>query len=235
MTAVDVGVSPAGQSEALRPRGRSPVAILIALDDDSEVEGETWRLRQTKTTIGRRQADLCFANDADMSASHAVIERSKTDHGEYRWRLSDLGSTNGCFVRLSSIQLSGEDVIMVGDTVCRWQMGASPDSKPQLSEVGSEKRIYRIRGRKPLVIGNSSREADIVLAQRTISQRHAVLRPAREGWILEDQNSRNGIWHQVKEFEFTGNASFILGEQRFLFRLPSVASTDHSLRGGESA
>ena len=70
------------------------MAILTAFDDGSMDAGETWRLRRSRTTIGRTNSDIEIAHDPDMSAEHAEIVRREQDGG-HQWQLVDLNSTNG--------------------------------------------------------------------------------------------------------------------------------------------
>lgn len=207
--------------EPLRPRGRSPVALLIALDDDSESQGETWRLRKSTTTIGRQDADILFPNDADMSSLHALIERSPMAENRWRWRLIDQNSTNGCFVAMSEIYLQPGQSVMIGGAPLECLEPKSDDDGLRLREIGAKRREFRIRGQKSIAIGYSANDADLVIADPTIDQRHAILRRTETGWVLEDQGSRNGIWMRVAQHELESGTRFILGEQRFYIRFPA--------------
>jgi len=206
--------------EPLRPRARSPVALLIALDDDSDSQGETWRLRKSTTTIGRRATDILFPNDADISSLHATIERSSTADSRWSWRLIDQNSTNGTFVAMSEIYLQPGRTVMIGGTALECLSPSSDNEGLRLREIGAKQREFRIRGRKSITIGRIAKNADLVINDATINPCHAIVRRAETGWVLEDQGSRNGIWMRVAEYEIDSDTRFILGEQRFLIQLP---------------
>jgi len=226
MTAIDIHIanapSPANISstQPLLPERRVPTPLLIALDDDSETDGEVLRLRKAETTLGRRQADWCFANDADISSLHAKIQRTSDSNGGYLWQLVDQQSTNGTFIRKPIIHLAPDDSFMIGGVGFRWERTQGTPPQFQLIEIGSSSYEITIPTGKRLQIGRDPSSADIVLNHITIDPLHAVLSETGSGWILEDQNSRNGVWHRVTSATLRSGSTFILGEQRFVFRLP---------------
>ena len=81
-----------------RPTQCPPLAVLTVFDDGAD-GGETIRIRQDQFVIGRTEGDLLIAHDAQMSGRHAELRR-KLHKDRHRWVLSDLGSTNGTFVRV---------------------------------------------------------------------------------------------------------------------------------------
>ena len=62
----------------------------------------------------------------------------------------------------------------------------------------SERALLAVRGRRLLVppaggtIGRS-RDCDVVLDDTGISRHHAQIRPGRDGWVVEDLGSTNGV------------------------------------------
>ena len=70
-------------------------------------------------------------------------------------------------------------------------------------------------------MGRDPRSCNIHLAEDTmISPRHARLyRDGRQRWVLENAGSRNGVWVRVTRVPLEGNAMFLLGEQRFFFKV----------------
>ena len=63
---------------------------------------------------------------------------------------------------------------------------------------GAERALLAVRGRRLLVppggatVGRS-RDCDVVLDDTGISRHHAQIRPGRDGWIVEDLGSTNGV------------------------------------------
>ncbi|EMI19492.1 Forkhead-associated domain protein [Rhodopirellula maiorica SM1] len=237
MTAIDLRITDGPSStnhstaELLSPERRVPTPMLIALDDDSETEGEVLRLRKTETTLGRRHADWCFANDADISSLHAKILRTGDDHGGCVWQLVDQQSTNGTYVRKTSIPLTAEDSFMIGGLGFRWERSQGTSPQFQMTEIGGSSHAIPINSGNRLRIGRDETSAEIHLDHRTIDPIHAALRETSRGWLLEDQHSRNGIWHRVTSFTLCSGSTFILGEQRFVFRLPNDAAGSFRQRG----
>jgi hypothetical protein len=95
-----------------RPRYRPPTAVLQILDD-SRRSGEMLRLRTESCVIGRTEGDVRIVHDLQISTRHAEITRVLHD-GRYSWRLRDLGSTNGTYVRVKAALLADGQEIIVG-------------------------------------------------------------------------------------------------------------------------
>ncbi len=232
MTAIDIHIANGPDAanftgtQPLLPERRVPTPLLIALDDDSETEGEVLRLRKAETTLGRRQADWCFANDADISSLHAKIQRTNDANGGCLWQLIDQQSTNGTFVRTPLIQLVPDDTFMIGGAGFRWERSHGTPHQFQLIEIGTLTSVIPIPSGERLRIGRDTASADIVLNHVTIDPLHAVLSETSSGWILEDQNSRNGVWNRVTSATLRSGSTFILGEQRFVFRLPGDSAAN---------
>ncbi|GAA5506989.1 FHA domain-containing protein [Novipirellula caenicola] len=206
----------------LSPERRVPTPLLIALDDDSETEGEVLRLRKAETILGRRHADWCFANDADISSLHAKIQRTSDGRGGCVWQLVDQQSTNGTYVYKPIIHLAEDDSFMIGGVSCRWERSQRDPPSFQIAPIGSSSPAIHIPLGKRLQIGRDESAADIILPHPTINPLHAELYETDQGWILEDQQSRNGIWHRINSVTLASESRFILGEQRFVFRLPNL-------------
>ncbi len=220
MTAVDFKVAPRAGVQPLRPSRRPAVPLLTALDDDSETDGETLRLRTAALSIGRHAADWTFGNDLDMSGTHAKIVHCPEADQPDRWRLLDQGSSNGTFVRVARIELSHSETFMLGGVLLRWETGSTPRPRLHVFNPAGMSRVIRIANQSALTLGSDSSAADIAVDDSTVDARHATLQRHGSGWILEDLSSRNGIWQRVSEYPLSTSTHFMLGEQRFLFRLP---------------
>ncbi|HET9551839.1 MAG TPA: FHA domain-containing protein, partial [Anaeromyxobacteraceae bacterium] len=77
--------------------------------------GELFPLRPGENLVGREAGDLTFPGDRYVSARHARL-----DVGGDGVTLTDLGSSNGTFVRvLGSVELSAGDQLLVGTQLLR--------------------------------------------------------------------------------------------------------------------
>ncbi len=74
--------------------------------------GETFRLEQERTTIGRSPKCDVFLDDVTVSRTHAVL----VNEGE-SWSIEDQGSLNGTYVnrrRVDSARLEDGDDVQIG-------------------------------------------------------------------------------------------------------------------------
>ncbi len=89
-------------------------ARLIQLLDGGGT-GEVFPLRNGDNTIGREAGQVCFPSDRYVSARHARIDVAETG-----MVLSDLGSSNGTFVRIPGpAQVVAGDQILIGMRLLR--------------------------------------------------------------------------------------------------------------------
>mgnify|MGYP001301197334 CR=1 FL=1 len=80
--------------------------------------GEVYPLQAGDNLLGREQGDVTFPTDRFVSGRHAVIE---VDGESYRLR--DLGSSNGTFVRLNRpTALAAGDFLLVGNQLLRVEL-----------------------------------------------------------------------------------------------------------------
>ncbi len=224
VTAVDQHVPVTQTTHPMRPINRPPVPRLIAVDDDHTTDGECFRLRAAETTLGRRDATLLFAGDADMSASHARITRECTAQQRYIWRLIDNGSTNGTFVRITKTILRHDDQIRLGRTLVRWRSNAEGVDLHIVVESEQPRRIP-IDAKRPFVIGREASHADVMISDVTVDPAHARLHFEADGWVIEDLQSLNGTWQRIDSHDLLARDEFLLGEQRFRFECPAVPDT----------
>ena len=106
--------------EAFRPKLRPRVPLLTILDDGETALGETIRIREATTLIGRNEGAVRLPNDQRISARHADIVR--TEAGPTAgWVLRDLDSKTGTFVRCSGTDLRPDRLIVLGSRRFRFQ------------------------------------------------------------------------------------------------------------------
>lgn len=240
----------AAHQDAIRwvPQIRSATPLLRVLDDGHQAEGETYRLRSQSTQIGRRQGEVQIPQDDEISSLHATIERiCDTTSSGTRFRLRDLASTNGTFVRQKVVQLEQSSEFIMGNHRYRWnEQNTGGRSVAKLERVKDGKLTvpllpgtdYQI-GRRFLSQENSPspRHPQFVVtayAERRcieldddpyLDRNHATIRyrspPGhRPCWEVVDDDSTNGIWTRTSEFWLDEPTEFLCGEQRFLFLYP---------------
>jgi pSer/pThr/pTyr-binding forkhead associated (FHA) protein len=202
---------PAADAVPFRPTVRRPMALLRVVDDDSE-EGELLRIRQERFVIGRSEGDVVVPHDISMSPRHAAIERL----GEAGWRLSDLGSAGGTFVRVTTARLRDGTVLQVGRTRLRFQ--AVDLTEAWLIEDRPDRSGTRHECHAPgTLIGRGGCGCGISLDDPFVSPIHADIRRTHRGWTI-DNAGMNGLWVRIEApVRMAAAAQFLCGEQRFVF------------------
>jgi pSer/pThr/pTyr-binding forkhead associated (FHA) protein len=80
---------------------------------------DVFHLTRSDLVIGREQGDIVFSDDEFMSRRHALLQLRNG-----RTLLSDLGSSNGTYVRLTGQHaLSAGEMIRIGDELLRFEIG----------------------------------------------------------------------------------------------------------------
>ena len=228
-----------------RPTQRPPLAVLTVFDDGVD-SGETIRIRQDQFVIGRTEGDLLIAHDAQMSGRHAELLR-KLHKDRHRWVLSDLGSTNGTFVRVGHALLQHGQEFILGRTRYRFENNsaqAATDAQPASTNpnttrpwpAGPERELVpavvellgqasgsrvRVTGGE-LWLGKDAGHCQVVLRDDLFaSARHARIRLDDEGrWLIENNKSVNGVWLRIDRLALKGTCHFLLGEQQFVVHIP---------------
>ncbi len=227
-----------------RPQFRPPMALLCILDDGNKLDGEWIRLRADRVVIGRADADIRIPHDSMMSGHHGQLVRQKTKDG-VRWVLTDLGSTNGSWVRIGKTQLQEGSELLLGRGQYRFEMPAAAVTLPE--PAGTPAGSTRAWGGGPVTamvpalvemtpagpgarypltlpeywIGRDAATCAIARPDDPyLNARHARLhRDAAGQWHAENNRSVNGLWLRVQEMPLGGTCQFRMGEQRFLFRV----------------
>lgn len=192
-----------------RPTIRRPLALLHVIDDGRD-DGEIVRLREGRFVIGRVEGHVVIPHDVLMSPSHAQLERLP----EGGWRLSDLGSGTGTFVRVDRARLRHGRTIQVGSTrLCFHEVDLT---EAWLVEVTPGRTGGRHECHAPTTtIGRSG--CTIALDDPFVDGTHAEVRRTHGGWRIRNVGA-NGLWVRIDEpVELGGAAQFMCGEQRFVF------------------
>ncbi len=213
-----------------RPAQRPPTAVLWVMDDDQQ-SGERYRMRTSSLIIGRTEGDVRIPHDAQISVRHAELTRHLED-GRYAWRLRDLNSTNGAFVKVAKARLSHGWEFRVGYTQFRFDSGvrseddsdsngqpsAATAGQPALIKLNSngQHQRYPLAADEQFIGRDASRCWLPLTDDATVSPEHArVYRDERGRWHVADVNTLNGVWLRINELRLASGGEFELGEQRF--------------------
>lgn len=247
--AVDVPARPAEpeqDAKPFRPSLRPSMALLCVLDDGEDT-GEIVRIRADIFVIGRVEGNLVIPHDSGISGRHAEITR-RFENGEHLWYMRDLQSTNGTFVRASTVILSHEQELLIGSRRFRFEAPA-PTTVPaqaQGPDVNATRKWEAIPGPPAVVMGHptlvdispgragrrftlTEREhwtgrdpgqCSIVIEDPAVDRRHARLyRDDKNRWVIANARSRNGLWARIEEVRLGRGGFFQCGEQRFFFKV----------------
>jgi pSer/pThr/pTyr-binding forkhead associated (FHA) protein len=204
----DVGQSPS-PADVFRPTLRRPMALLHVVDDGRE-DGEIVRFRGESLVIGRTEGDVVIPHDLLVSPRHARLERLP----EGGWRLADLGSATGTFVRVDRAKLRHDRMIQVGATRMRFhEVDLTEAWLIEMSPTGAGSRH---ECHAPLTtIGRAG--CTITLEDPFVDAMHAEIRRTPHGWRIRNAGA-NGLWVRIDEpVDLRAPAQFICGEQRFVF------------------
>jgi len=200
---------PPAAGHIFHPTIRRPMALLHVVDDGRD-DGEIVRLRGDVTVVGRAEGDVVIPHDLLMSPRHARLERLP----EGGWRLSDLGSATGTFVRVDRAKLRHDRVIQVGGTRLRFQ--EVDITEAWLLEESPTGVGRRHECHAPVTtIGRGG--CTIALDDPFVSEIHAEVRRSHNSWRIRNAGA-NGLWVRIDEpVELRAPAQFLCGEQRFVF------------------
>jgi pSer/pThr/pTyr-binding forkhead associated (FHA) protein len=229
-----------GQEAPFRPTARPPVAYLTVCDDGSP-DGELVRIRGARFVIGRTDGDLRLPHDDQVSGRHAEIARESAG-GRHRWVVTDLGSTNGLFVRVRRARLEDRTEFLLGrgrylfegpkgdfapgagSGTQKWVATALPC--PALVEVVSDGGGNRFDLKKAEYWAGSDPRCQVCRSDDPfVAPRHArIYRDPKGVWHVTNNNSYNGVWVRTGRISVDGACSFQVGEQRFRLRVGVVPS-----------
>lgn len=226
----------AGSSRTLAEVAAPALARLVTVQKDG-TDGQAYSLRGRSTDLGRTEGDILLGEDPYLSDRHARFVTDGT-----RWRVRDLDSTNGVYLRLRQpTELQDGDMILLGQQVLRFErltqfeVPLGPASREGVLIFGTPEvpRVARLAQyttegihrntfylyRDETMLGREN--GDMVFPDDPfMSRRHAELRIDRtaQTFTLRDMGSSNGTSVRVR-----GEVSLVNGDHirvgRHLLRL----------------
>lgn len=198
-----------------RPTMRPPMAVIRVWDDNQQT-GRLVRILNDRFTIGRSQADLVVPHDVQVSGLHAEIVRSPSNDS---WRLRDLNSTNGTFVKVRNLSLRDGMELFIGGQRFRFDEKRRGVKLSVLAAIGDHESI-KIENNE-LWVGRSAAAPECLQRDLMLGDKDAYIFQSKPGrWLLHEGCSVNGVWAKVKEVPLLSGCQFQLGEQRIGFYIP---------------
>ncbi len=227
--AEDAGVVealPPGEPEAAealpwRPGRRSAMALLHVVDDGRD-SGETIRLRDDTLVIGRVTGGVKIPHDAFLDRHHARLDRLPGGS----WLLTDLGSTDGTWVRVMTAKLRPGTHLQIGGTRLVFRrdadgtsafapvgQGAAADSAPSFPCPPTPFLLGRA---DVLPVHADPSLPTLLLDDPFVSPVHAEVVAGRGAWRIVNRGL-NGLWVRIEApVRLHAVAQFQCGDQRFV-------------------
>jgi len=101
----------------VKKMAQQPARLIVLHSSIPEYQGVTFNITKKEISLGRVDCDIVFANDGRISRRHAIISY---DEARRVYQITDLGSSNGVFVREDPIpakipvDLKSGDVVGIG-------------------------------------------------------------------------------------------------------------------------
>ena len=227
--AEDAGVAealPLGEPEAAealpwRPGRRSAMALLHVVDVGRD-SGETIRLRDDTLVIGRVTGGVKIPHDAFLDRHHARLDRLPGGS----WLLTDLGSTDGTWVRVMTAKLRPGTHLQIGGTRLVFRrdadgtsafapvgQGAAADSAPSFPCPPTPFLLGRADA---LPVHADPSLPTLLLDDPFVSPVHAEVVAGRGAWRIVNRGL-NGLWVRIEApVRLDAVAQFQCGDQRFV-------------------
>lgn len=199
------------------PRRRPPMA-LVRIVDDGRDDGETLRLRGDSLTVGRITGGIAIPHDACLEEAHARIDRLPAGG----WLLTDLGSRDGTWVRVTTARLRPGTSIRLGSTVLTLRAEEAGGGFLATGPGGPRPLPCPVA---PFFVGRTGawpagREPEgvtiIGLDDPHVSPIHAEV-ILRRGGLRIVNHGLNGLWARITSpVRLLSTAQFQCGEQRFV-------------------
>ena len=202
-----------------RPRLRPPLAALKVMFDDQQAY-EFRMLYDESTTLGRSEGTISIPHDSRVSNPHAVIERRVTVDG-CEWRLSDLNSEKGTFVRASSATLKHDDEVFLGQECYKFLLQGDEAMLVlmDVEDVAEAKWMIKIP-KSGFMLGRDTPGAMPQMRDDPcLAGKHAFVSLDSTGrWVIQNTHTVNGVWYRIRRpIRLLNGACIQMGEQRFVF------------------
>ncbi len=197
-----------------RPSVRPPMAV-VKLFHDGTTSFTSYPVFGDRFRIGRIDGDLIVLHDSWMSGRHAEIQRRRIGD-RFAWYLVDMKSTNGSFVRSDTTLLKNNDELFLGQE--RYRFSTQNGRAGLIHATKGVGQQWWFRGRKEIIGSKPPCGLPSFATDPFLDPEHATVIQGPDGaWMIEDNNSQNGVWYRIMEIQLTANSAFQLGEQRFGF------------------
>ena len=211
-----------------RPTRRPPMGILCVFDDSSATYEEV-RLRKTPFEVGRLDGDLVIAHELQMSRRHFRIERQQlksdpatTDRSLAQWKLKDLESLNGTFIKKPQLMIRDQSEVLIGGELVRLTVTPANNVLElyKVSPGQGEEKVSLLPG-EAWIGSDASCCVELMQGNPFIDPKHIRLAVDSRGrWSISDADSTNGLWVRVQSVLLQHGDQWQCGEQRFSIRLP---------------
>lgn len=214
----------------------------IRIKHRGDVHSE-YSVSTSRVLIGSAEdCDITLEPEKKVEPHHAVLEAGD----EEVWTISPVDE-HEVVSRGEPIEPSHELIVghtfLVGEFVVSWEDETEPDigADPYVEvtlPVAENPRMRLLTGAEtgriievtadlkanPATIGRDEEGNDIVLADRSVSRRHAVLREDENGYALEDAGSSNGLrasdGQVVYNLQLRNGMCLGIGDVELLFECP---------------
>ena len=207
------------------PRRRLPMALLHVIDDGRD-DGETIRVRGDTLVIGRTTGGVSIPHDPALDEAHARIDRLPGEG----WLLTDLGSRDGTWVRVTTARLKPGTSLRIGSTTLSFK----PDGAGGRFLVDGPGGTHSIPCPvAPFLVGRAGAWPEgtgpagveiVGLDDPHVSPLHGEV-IVRRGGLRILNHGLNGLWARIREpLRLSSTSQFRCGEQRFVFESLAAGS-----------
>lgn len=213
--AVAAAVQPPAEAPPWVPRRRPPMALLHAVDDGRDT-GETLRVRGDTLVVGRRTGSIDIPHDPHLEAAHARLDRLPGEG----WLLTDLGSADGTWVRVTTARLREGTSVRLGSATLTFLPAESPSAILVVTPRGTRRVVSP---EMPFLVGREGAGPAVVphanwleIDDPHVSPVHAEV-ISRRGRARIVNHGLNGLWVRIAAPVRLGStAQFRCGDQRFV-------------------
>lgn len=205
--------SPLAEAPAWTPTRRPALALLHVVDDGRDA-GETVRLRGDACLVGRTTGGVAIPHDPHLEEAHARLDRLPGGG----WLLTDLGSRDGTWVRVTTARLRPGTAIRIGSTTLLFRDGSFAVAGPAGEAEFPLPAAPFLLGRTGAIDTRALPDGAtfVGIDDRHASPLHAEVVPRRGGLRIVN-HGLNGLWVRLAApVRLAATAQFQCGDQRFV-------------------